>query len=213
VEYDFELLEKGSQIANGCRSVDFMTQDDDKIVSIERLFQMYRGESAAKAILKYPETEERVRYIVEHVEDFTGLRTFGQYLKQMITVDTLFLNEDRHFHNIAVIQKKDGSYRECPIFDNGAALCSDIKGDYPLSFSIEECYRQIEAKPFSMDFDEQLDAVDVLYGEYRFRAKFTMEDVETVLQELKGIYDEKILERVHEIMRIQMRKFSYLFEK
>lgn len=70
--------------------------------------------------------------------------------------------EDRHFHNLAIIQQKDGSYRKCPVFDNGAALFSDIRGDYPLDMDLAQCFEQIKAKPFSRSFDEQLDACEAL---------------------------------------------------
>lgn len=211
VSYRYEPLEKGERILRGCRSADFMTPMDDKLVSVERLFQTYKGESAAKAILKFTEAEDRIRYVTENVAEFTGILDFGEYLKKMITVDAFFLNEDRHFHNIAVIRRKDGTYRECPIFDNGAALFSDISRDYPLEMDLEQCYEKIQAKPFARSFDEQMDACDTLYGGFRFKAGFTMKDVDAVLAEFDGIYEDRILERVLQTMRIQMRKYAYLF--
>ena len=59
----------------------------------------------------------------------TGLTEFGVYLCKLLTIDALFLNEDRHTHNIAVLLDPDGKYHYCPIFDNGAALLSDIVQD------------------------------------------------------------------------------------
>lgn len=211
VSYGYEPLEKGKQVFRGCCSADFMTPMDDKLVSVERLFQTYKGESAAKAILKFTETEDRIRYVAENVAEITDMLDFGDYLKKMITVDAFFLNEDRHFHNIAVIRRKDGTYRECPIFDNGAALFSDIRGDYPLELNLEKCYEKIQAKPFAGSFDDQIDACDILFGGFRFKAGFTMKDVDAVLAEFDGIYEDEILERVRQVMRIQMRKYEYLF--
>ncbi len=211
VVYEYEWLEKHGRMCRGCRSNNFMLPEDDKVISVDRLFQIYYGESAAKAVLKFPELTDRIQYVVDSVEKATGLEDFGIYLKKMITLDALFLNEDRHFHNIAVIQKKDGTYRECPIFDHGAALFSDVTEDYPLHMSAEDCYQTIQAKPFSTDFDSQLDACDVLFGGFRFQAKFTAKDVEQILAEFQGIYEDEILYRIRETMRIQMRKYSYLF--
>ncbi len=211
VQYEYEPLEWKETTFHGCRSWDFMTEEDDKIVSVERLFQTFEGESAAKAVLKYCETADRIKYVAEHVEQFTGICHFGEYLRKLLTVDALFLNEDRHFHNIAVIRKKDGSYRECPLFDQGASLFSDLKGDYPLQLDLQKCCEKIQAKPFSTDFDRQLDACETLYGGFRFRAWFTMKDVESVLMEFKGIYEEAELKRVQEVMRMQIRKYAYLF--
>lgn len=211
VEYEYEPIEIDGRTVHGCKSRDFMFPEDDKIISVERLFQTYRGESAAKAILEYTETEDRIKYVTETVEKITGADFFRGYLKKTLTIDALFLNEDRHFHNLAVILRNDGTYRECPVFDNGAALFSDTRGDYPLNHSLEQCFDTIQAKPFSTDFDLQLDACDMLGGEYRFQAWFTMEDVEKILQEFQGVYEDRILIRVQETIRMQMRKYAYLF--
>ncbi len=211
VTYRYEQLKKGDKYFRGCSSLNFMEPEDDKVVSVERLFQTYLGESAAKAMLAYPKMGDRIRFVVEIVEAATGLEKFGEYLKKVLTIDALFLNEDRHFHNLAVIQKKDGTFRECPIFDHGAALFSDVKGDYPLELSLEQCFQKIQAKPFSRDFDEQLDACEMLYGGGMFRAFFGMRDVEEVLKEFEGIYEEAVLRRVRQVMQMQIRKYAYLF--
>ena len=211
VRYRYESLQRGDQHLHGCSSHDFMEPEDDKLVSIERLFQTYRGESAAKAVLAYAEPVDRIRFVVDTVEKLTGLRQFGVYLKKILTIDAFFLNEDRHFHNLAVIQRKDGTFRECPIFDNGASLFSDVKGDYPLSLTFAQCRDRIQAKPFCADFDEQMDACEILYGGFVFRAEFTMGDVEQVLRDFQGIYEPEILERVRCVLRDQIRKYAYLF--
>lgn len=211
VQYQHEFLEHNGQIVSGCSSENFMLQEDDKIISVERLFQSFRGISAAKSVLKYETPRDKIQYIVENTEQITGLSHFGDYMRKILTVDALFLNEDRHFHNIAVIQRKNGTYKECPIFDNGAALFSDIQGDYPLEMTPEECFDRIQAKPFSRNFDEQLDACEILYGGFIFRADFTMRDVTDILSEFRGIYDERILNRVEDTLRWQLRKYAYLF--
>ncbi len=212
VEYQYEALQREDRMVHGCVSKDFMEPGDDKVVSVERLFQAYEGQSAAKAVLAYEEPIDKIRYVVRTVERATGLMDFGRYMREILTVDALFFNEDRHFHNIAVIRRKDGCYRECPVFDNGAALFSDVRGDYPLNMTEEECRNKIRAKPFSRDFDQQLDACELLFPAFPFRASFTMEDVTDVLAEFCGIYEEEVLHRVDETMRMQIRKYGYLFQ-
>lgn len=44
-----------------------------------------------------------MKFLVEQVERVTGLRNFGIYMNQLFTIDALFLNEDRHTHNMAVV--------------------------------------------------------------------------------------------------------------
>ncbi|GFI10074.1 hypothetical protein IMSAGC007_02541 [Lachnospiraceae bacterium] len=211
VSYEYEQVERNGRQYHGCRSADFLLPDDDKLISVERLFQAYKREGAAQKAAQFETAAERIRYIAESIEEITGLNNFGDYLRKVLTVDALFLNEDRHFHNIAVIQKKDGTFRECPLFDHGASLFSDTKSDYPLEMCLEECFQKIQAKPFSRCFDEQLDACEILYGGFRFHAFFTMKDVELLLEEFRGLYEERILIRVLETMGQQMRKYAYLF--
>lgn len=45
----------------------------------------------------------------------TGLQEFGIYMNKLLTIDALFLNEDRHTHNIAVLMNGKGDYAYCPI--------------------------------------------------------------------------------------------------
>ncbi len=70
------------------------------------------------------------------MERITGLRNFGTYMNKLLTIDALFLNEDRHTHNIAVLMNGEGEYTYSPIFDNEAGLLADITMDYPLSGDI-----------------------------------------------------------------------------
>lgn len=213
VSYSYEPLVRDGRIYHGCVSDSFMKETDDKVVSVERLFQAWNGKGAALSVLKYTETIDRIRFVAETVEKVTGLKKFGRYLLHVITIDTLFYNEDRHFHNLAVIEKKDGTYRECPIFDNGAALFSDVKGDYPLDLTLEQCKEKIEAKPFARNFDDQLDACELAFPQYEFQAYFTMKDVEAALKPFCGIYEDKILQRVELCLRDRMRKYRYLFRE
>ena len=100
--------------------------------------------------------------MTEQVEQMTGLKNFGTYLARLLTVDAVFLNEDRHMHNIAVLCDESGCYHYCPIFDNGSALLSDVTMDYPMGKDILELIPEAESKTLSSDFDEQLEAVERL---------------------------------------------------
>ena len=211
VLYEYEQVEIDGKCYRACVSKDFMSADDDKVISVERLFQAKFGQSAAKEIIKYSDLIDQMKYVNEVVQSITGLTDFGSYLKEIITADALFLNEDRHFHNIAVIQKKDGTYRKCPIFDNGAALLSDVVGDYPYSLSIDQCIEKICAKPFVQDFDEQLDACESAFPEQIVSFHFSKKDIENEINQFEGIYENEVLMRTKELLYRQMRKYAYLF--
>lgn len=77
------------------------------------------AQSLYKSIYRIQETEERCRFLVQQIEQMTGLKNLGAYLGRLLTIDALFLNEDRHTHNIAV-------------------LCDDLGEFHSLHFSFHE---------------------------------------------------------------------------
>ena len=113
-----------------------------------------------------------MKFLVERVERVTGLRNFGIYMNQLFTIDALFLNEDRHTHNMAVLMDGEGRFSLCSVFDNGGALLSDMSMDYPMSEDPVVLMREVKAKTISTDFDEQLDVSE----------GFTVEISDSILQ-------------------------------
>ena len=99
--------------------------------------------------------------MVEQVERITEIEGFGKYITAMLEIDAFFVNEDRHTNNIAVIyNEKTQRYSLSPLFDQGLCIFADTSVDYPLELSYEACLEKIESKPFSMDFDIQLEAAE-----------------------------------------------------
>src|SRR5699024_4372074 len=133
----------------------------------------------------------------------------GVYLSKLLTVEALFLNEDRHMHNIAVLRDKSGEYHYCPIFDNGCALLSDTTIDYPVNEDVINLIPQVQAKTLSQDFNEQLEAVEKLYGQ---NLKFYYDQhLITELLEEEHYYPAEIKNRVRDILLQQRRAYQYLF--
>ena len=180
------------------------------MITLERLFQSYYGESLNKSIYSLKNPEERVRFTVEQVVRITGLKEFGKYISTLLTIDALFLNEDRHTHNIAVLLDNAGVYHYCPVFDSGSALLSDTMMDYPMSAETESLLDKPRAKTFCTDFDEQLDAAERLYGKH-IRFSFNRRDVEKLISH-ELYYSDEIKQRVGYVLQEQRRKYAYLFE-
>ena len=192
----------------GCRSRNFR-RDNEMLLPLEKLHRAYHGIGLAKKIAGLPEVEERIRYTVSFVEETTGLTDFSAYLSTLLELDAFILNEDRHTNNIAVIRnEKDGSFRLCPIFDNGLSLLSDLN-DYPLDKDVYDCIGAVRAKPFSTDFAEQTEAASKLYGS-RLKFHFTREQMRRKLEELREYYDSALIGRVERTILEQMRKYNYL---
>ena len=180
------------------------------LMPLEKLHRAYYGVGLAKKLAEFEEVEERIRYTVSFVERTTGLTDFGVYLSTLLELDAFVLNEDRHTNNIAVIRnEKTGTFRLCPIFDNGLSLLSDLN-DYPLDKDMYACIDAVAAKPFSTDFSEQTEAASQLYGSH-LKFSFTKEQMRQKIQELRDCYDNEIVERVDRTILEQMRRYSYLF--
>ena len=208
VVYDLEQIKYRTNNYTGVKSKDFL-EEDWQLITLERLFQSFFGQSLYKSIFMIEKVEDRIQFVVEQVERITGLHDFGIYLNKLFTIDAFFLNEDRHTHNIAVMMNQRGEFAYCPIFDNGAGLLADTKMDYPLTEDVYELMQQCRAKTVSSDFDEQLDASELLY-KINLKFSFTKQDVRELLEDVAE-YSIEEKNRVEAIIYEQMRKYKYLF--
>ena len=208
VLYNLEEIHYKTTVYNGVRSDNFL-EDGWQLITLERLYKNFTGESLYKTIFTIEDHEKRFEFLVKQIEHFTGLKNFGIYLNKLFTIDAFFLNEDRHMHNMAVLMNGDGEFAYCPIFDNGAGLLSDEKQDYPLGEDAYELMKQAQAKSICFDFDEQLDISEkICKGNLKFT--FTREEVDELIDNAV-IYSEEERERVRAIIYAQMRKYAYLW--
>ena len=207
VTYGCEQIRYKKSIYNGAVSRDFL-QGRGELITIERLYKHTYGRSLYESVFKITDVKERLRYMVESVQNLTGLTDFGVYISKLLTVDAFFLNDDRHMHNIAVIRLTDGGYDYCPIFDNGGALLSDTSVDYPMGEDIYTLIDSVRSKTVSTDFVELLDAAEELYG-YNLKYDFGDSDIVNAVGQA-DMYSEDLKERVINVLREQRRKYKYL---
>lgn len=206
--YQTEQIQYRDRVYTGCVSKDFLNEGE-QLLTLERIFKNETGESLYQTIFRIHDHRERLIYLVQQVERYTGVKGFGPYMAQLLSIDALFLNEDRHLHNIALILDPTGCYRLCPVFDLGAGLLSDTSMDYPIGNDIHPMIDKAKAKTFSEDFFEQTETADHLYGQM-IRFSFSRKDVDRLLGK-EPYYPKEIKERVKQIMYEQMRRYSYLF--
>jgi hypothetical protein len=207
VLYEPEEIQYKTQTFKGCRSLDF--SDGWQVITLERLFKNRFGEGLNTGIYSIEDHKERLRFLVNQVESVTGLNDFGKYICKLFTIDALFLNEDRHTHNVSVLMNDKGEFRMCPIYDNGAALMSDLLMDYPMGCDIYAEINNVKAKTICNDFDEQLDIAEELYGS-QIKFHFTGKDIKMVLDKMR-IYAPETRERVEILLLERRRKYKYLF--
>ena len=208
VDYCTEEIRYGFQTFRGCKSKNFLPQSW-QMITLERLFQQFHGHGLNQSIYRIVDHENRLRFLVEQVERITGLERFGPYMCKLLTVDAFFLNEDRHTHNIAVLLDPAGEYHYCPLFDHGAALLADTTMDYPLGVEVERLMKNVQAKTFCSDFDEQLDIAEKLYGQ-QVSFTFSEKTIDEMLN-ADSVYPQEIKTRVKDIVLAQRRKYQYLF--
>ncbi len=193
----------------GCKSVNFLGEREE-LITLEKLFRQHTGMSLAKELAYFNDIKKKIAYTVDHVENYTGLKDFGVYLTKMLEMDAFFLNEDRHTNNIAVIYHLDEKeYRLCPYFDMGLSLFADEKEDFPFQKPIEQCRKDIIAKPFSRDFDEQMDAANELYGSF-LQFSLPKKQMLQVAEEASVFYEPVVMKRVMEVLRYQADKYRYM---
>lgn len=206
VIYETEQIRYGDKIYNGCKSTNFL-KEDESLITLERLFKNRYGQSLYQSIFKITDINKRKDFIVNNIKMLTNLQDFDKYLSKTLTIDALFLNEDRHMHNIAVIRKNDGTFDYCPIFDNGACLLSDTIMDYPLHKDVFQLMKKVKSKTISTDFDEQLEAID----DSIIKFLWNRNDLINILNN-EQYYDDSTKERVYDILMAQKNKYSYLFK-
>ena len=207
VDYELEQFTYNESILNGCISLDFTKNYN--LITLERLFKNTYGYGLNKIIYSTPDHIDRLRILVEQVERTTGIKNFGVYMNKMLTIDALFLNEDRHTHNIAVLTNNIGDFKLAPIFDNGAGLMSDTRLEYPLSGDVIKMIDRVKSKTISDSFEEQMSISEQLYG-YNIHFNFGYNEVKNIADKAE-IYDRDIRSRVIEIIMQMRRRYEYLF--
>lgn len=206
-DYEPESIEYNGIRYRGCKSHDFT--DGWKLITLERLFLQTYGKSLNRMIYSTVDHTERLRLIVDQTERITGIKDFGPYMNRLLTLDALFLNEDRHTHNMAVLMNDRKEFRLCPVFDNGGALLSDTSMDYPLGRNVYEQVEQVRPKTFGETFEEQLEISEKLYGS-NISFAYSEKDVDGIIVKLPD-YSAEEKERVKEIILQTRRKYGYLF--
>ena len=204
VRYSPEIINAHGIDRTGCSSKNFLKKGQS-IVTLSHLFKSY-GMHLADSLSKLPSDKQRIAFIAEKTAELTGLDMFPKYLTLMFETDALFLNNDRHLNNIAVLEC-NGIFDYCPIFDNGAALLSN-EMDYPMNIDPEALVRSVHARPLNTTFNRQMIHAVKLYGIQLDISRLTTSDIRKAISESLEFYPDRdrgiISDRV--ITTIEMRQ-------
>ena len=205
-KYEMEKLKVHGRERTGCSSDNFL-KAGESIITLSHLFSRCLGGSLKTTLEKLPSDKKRIKYIAEETAKITGLKEFPQYLTLLFEIDALFLNDDRHLNNIAVIEK-DGKYSYCPIFDNGAALLSNTQLS-PMDIEPKGLIKDVVARPFNTSFTRQMNTARELYGRQLVMPQLTTQEIMAELKPLLEYYPERdkgiITDRVVECIKLRQK--------
>lgn len=143
---DYVVYEKGQlNMHNACRSITFLKPSED-FFTFNHLHKNMARIPMHEATFKYKSLSKQIEYVINFMKNATGLDVTS-YLQKTFSIDSIILNEDRHFNNLGVIMKEDGTYRAAPIFDNGRSMFIgnfSVKDRLPISENI----KRVSCKPF-----------------------------------------------------------------
>lgn len=145
---------------------------------------------------------ERLIALIEAV----GIKDARERIEDILVLDYIILNQDRHLRNFALIRDADSLefLKVAPIYDSGASMFLGIKD--------EEIETHIpHAQPFKPSFDEQIKLVNL--DRYDFSVLDNIEDevykiyTGSYMDELnphrKDILAKKVRERVDKLISLQ----------
>lgn len=188
VRYRMEKLHVHGRERNGCSSENFLNPGQE-IVTLSRLFKHEYHTPLSALLGKLSSDKQRITWLAEKTAELTGLALFPQYLTLLFEVDALFLNEDRHLNNIAVLLH-NGSYDYCPIFDNGAALLSNTQ-IYQMEIDPRAHIKSVRARPFNTTFNRQIITARKQFGSQLQMPKYGRSEISNVLEPLLPYYPSR----------------------
>ena len=180
---------------SGCRSKNFLKRDQE-LITFYRLYYNEMGKNLADVLNSMELMEERIEYVINFVNQSCRI-DIRDYLRKVLTLDMLVLNEDRHLNNLAIIMENDIFY-PAPIFDNGVSLLTTNQS-VNWNFSMEENVKRVTARPFSGSHEKMVEYLGT---------GFKMD----CLGALKWL-DTEPQSRERDVMIYQIHRYQHLLKK
>lgn len=211
VRYDMEYINAHGRRRTGCSSPNFLSEGQS-IITLSHLLNRFLDAPLKEKLGRLSSDKKRIQYLAEQTAEYTGLEHFPEYLTLIFEVDSLFLNDDRHLNNIAVIEK-NGRYSYCPIFDNGAALLSNTQLSQ-MDIMPKALISALKARPFNTTFTRQMKSAEALFDRQLHIPHFSRLQIRQIIAPMLEYYAERdrgiIADRVTECIISRQKVFSEL---
>lgn len=188
VRYDMERLNVHKRKRTSCSSLNFL-KEDQSIITISHLLNRVLDAPLKEKLSALSSDKKRIAYLAEATAEYTGLEHFPEYLTLMFEIDSFFLNDDRHLNNMAVIEE-NGCYSYCPIFDNGAALLSNVQLSQ-MDIMPKALISVLKARPFNTSFTRQMNSARELFGAQLNIPKLTKAHIKEIIAPMLEYYSER----------------------
>lgn len=188
VRYQMERLNVHRRDRTGCSSENFL-KSGQSVITLNHLLSRMLGSPLKEKLISMPSDKKRIEYLANATREYTGLEQFSQYLCLVFEIDSLFLNDDRHLNNIAVLDQ-NGEYDYCPIFDNGAGLLSNTQISQ-MDIEPKSLMKMLRARPFNASFTRQMNTARSLFGKQLSIPKFTRNEIMDELEPLLEFYAQR----------------------
>lgn len=172
-----------------CSVSDNFMEKGESLITVNQLLSQMLGCQLKDKLVSLTSDKKRIAYLADSVAEYTGLREFGKYLTLLFEVDAIFLNDDRHLNNIAVL-KSGEKYNYCPIFDNGAGLLSNTRM-LQMDIMPKGLFPTLKARPFMTTFTRQMNTARAIYGKQLVMPKLSRTDIAERLKPLLEFYSPR----------------------
>ena len=151
--------------------------------------------------------KERIRLFADAMEEATGMQDMCAYLTTLFEIDALFLNQDRHLNNIALIRDRAG-YKPCPIFDCGDSFLLDF-ALYSPEIESRAYLTKAQGLPFKSRFTQTVHTAQAMHGK-QLSVSFEREDIAAILDKFLDHYPKQfhflLKERIMTVLMEQQKK-------
>lgn len=158
VSYESSKFEYMDEEYVGCYSYNMYNRQDMVFVSFRSLLHQWGIRQSI--FIQDASIETNILNVTKLIRDRLGLDV-SDYLRRLLFLDCLIINEDRHLMNLGVCYcKSDGKFYEAPCFDNGSSLfCVNWTFRRRKSFEENLIAAKSVARPFSKFYDNQVQAL------------------------------------------------------
>lgn len=198
VRYQMERMYVHGFDRTGCSSPDFSTPGQ-AIITLNHLLSRQVGKPLVEQLSHLPSDKKRIEYLAYTTAELTGLTEFPAYLTLLFEVDALFLNDDRHLNNIAVLEHNTHvPFPQIPdgktvtgerIFNAGTHVQTDVS-----------CNTEGQCFIIEVDPDKTVRAKKVITGNLRFYRKEVILEagkMEQILsRELSDLGDDSVVDLI-----------------